>query len=149
MTPCEGFDCSFSIYRVHRCSAAAPAPSPGDNDIMYLTPCLLFQDNQRTTVHLRPLALRNPQLPNLYSFLRHQIPISRSVKTATRSRIRQYWEQTFFESYLFSPITEEKVPAHGFDEHMKISLLDPKWKEQRDRYEAEKKQQQSVFSLGK
>ena len=53
------------------------------------------------------------------------------------------------DSYLISPITGEKVPAHEFDEHMKISLLDPKWKEQRDRYEAEKKQHESVFASGK
>ena len=52
------------------------------------------------------------------------------------------------DNFLISPITGEKVPRHEFDEHMKISLLDPKWKEQRDRYEAEKKQQESVFASG-
>lgn len=52
------------------------------------------------------------------------------------------------DNYLISPITGEKVPPHEFDEHMKISLLDPKWKEQRDRYETEKKQQESVFASG-
>ena len=53
------------------------------------------------------------------------------------------------DSYLISPITGERVPPHEFDEHMKISLLDPKWKEQRDRFEAERKQQESVFASGK
>lgn len=52
------------------------------------------------------------------------------------------------DNYLISPITGERVPPQEFDEHMKISLLDPKWKEQRDRYEAEKKQQETVFASG-
>ncbi len=52
------------------------------------------------------------------------------------------------DHYLISPITGERVPPREFDEHMKISLLDPKWKEQRDRFEAEKKQQESVFASG-
>lgn len=52
------------------------------------------------------------------------------------------------DNYLISPITGERVPSHEFDEHMKISLLDPKWKEQRDRFEAEKKQHESVFASG-
>ena len=53
------------------------------------------------------------------------------------------------DNYLISPITGQKVPAHQFDDHMKISLLDPKWKEQRDRHLAEKKQQESVYASGK
>ncbi|CAB4001968.1 Splicing factor 3A subunit 1 [Paramuricea clavata] len=52
------------------------------------------------------------------------------------------------DNYLISPITGERVPPQEFDEHMKISLLDPKWKEQRDRFEAEKKQHESVFASG-
>ncbi|XP_028399684.1 splicing factor 3A subunit 1-like [Dendronephthya gigantea] len=52
------------------------------------------------------------------------------------------------DNYLISPITGERVPPQEFDEHMKISLLDPKWKEQRDRFEAEKKQQETVFASG-
>lgn len=53
------------------------------------------------------------------------------------------------DNYLISPITGQRVPAHQFDDHMKISLLDPKWKEQRDRHLAEKKQQESVYASGK
>ena len=52
------------------------------------------------------------------------------------------------DNYLISPITGERVPPHEFEEHMKISLLDPKWKEQRDRFEAERKQHESVFASG-
>jgi splicing factor 3A subunit 1 len=52
------------------------------------------------------------------------------------------------DNYLISPITGERVPPQEFDEHMKISLLDPKWKVQRDRFEAEKKQHESVFASG-
>ena len=60
------------------------------------------------------------------------------------------WRATACElSWATYAITGEKVSAHEFDEHMKISLLDPKWKKQRDRYEVEKKQQESVFAPGK
>lgn len=55
---------------------------------------------------------------------------------------------TTTDNYLISPITGEKVPAHQFDDHMKISLLDPKWKEQRDRHLEEKKQQETVYASG-
>ena len=34
-------------------------------------------------------------------------------------------------------------------EHMKISLLDPRWREQRDRVMQEKKEQEQVFAEGK
>ena len=33
-------------------------------------------------------------------------------------------------------------------EHMKISLLDPRWREQRDRVLLEKKEQEQVFAEG-
>ena len=38
-----------------------------------------------------------------------------------------------------SPITGELVPVDDMAEHMRISLLDPKWKEQRDAYLAKQR----------
>lgn len=33
-----------------------------------------------------------------------------------------------------SPLTGELIPASQIDEHMRISLLDPKWQEQKARW---------------
>ena len=52
------------------------------------------------------------------------------------------------EKFLISPITGERVPADSMAEHMKISLLDPRWREQRDRVLQEKKEQEQVFAEG-
>ncbi|XP_015757556.1 PREDICTED: splicing factor 3A subunit 1-like [Acropora digitifera] len=52
------------------------------------------------------------------------------------------------DKFLISPITGERVPAEGMAEHMKISLLDPRWREQRDRVLQEKKEQEQVFAEG-
>lgn len=53
------------------------------------------------------------------------------------------------DKFLISPITGERVPAESMAEHMKISLLDPRWREQRDRVLQEKKEQEQVFAEGK
>ena len=53
------------------------------------------------------------------------------------------------DKFLISPITGERVPAENMAEHMKISLLDPRWREQRDRVMQEKKEQEQVFAEGK
>ncbi|KAK3727492.1 hypothetical protein QZH41_006432 [Actinostola sp. cb2023] len=52
------------------------------------------------------------------------------------------------EKFLISPITGERVPASQMAEHMKINLLDPRWKEQRDRALNDKKTQEEVFAEG-
>jgi len=52
------------------------------------------------------------------------------------------------EKYLISPITGESIPASQMAEHMKINLLDPRWKEQRDRAMSDKKTQEEVFAEG-
>ncbi|XP_058945289.1 splicing factor 3A subunit 1-like [Pocillopora verrucosa] len=52
------------------------------------------------------------------------------------------------DKFLISPITGERVPAENMAEHMKISLLDPRWREQRDRVMQEKKEQEQVFAEG-
>lgn len=49
------------------------------------------------------------------------------------------------DQYLISPLTQEKIPAHRLQEHMKISLLDPKWREQKERQIREKKEAESNY----
>ncbi|XP_070565002.1 splicing factor 3A subunit 1-like [Ptychodera flava] len=51
------------------------------------------------------------------------------------------------DKYLISPITGEKIPADKMQEHMRIGLLDPRWKEQRDRSLHEKAQEE-VYAPG-
>jgi splicing factor 3A subunit 1 len=51
------------------------------------------------------------------------------------------------EEYLISPITGEKVPASQVAEHMRITLLDPRWVEQRDR-QMEKAREENVYAGG-
>ena len=53
------------------------------------------------------------------------------------------------DKYLISPLTGEKVPAESIAEHMKINLLDPRWKELKQRATEEKRQQEQVFAEGK
>merc|ERR1712071_577210 len=52
------------------------------------------------------------------------------------------------DEYLISPITGEQIPASQVAEHMRISLLDPRWVEQRDRQLQEKMTQESVYAPG-
>jgi splicing factor 3A subunit 1 len=54
---------------------------------------------------------------------------------------------TTSEEYLISPITGEKVPASQVAEHMRITLLDPRWVEQRDR-QIEKAREENVYAGG-
>eukprot|EP00795_Rhopilema_esculentum_P012737 gene12737-3463_t len=52
------------------------------------------------------------------------------------------------DKYLISPLTGEKVPAEAMAEHMKINLLDPRWKELKQRAADEKRQQEQMFAEG-
>ena len=52
------------------------------------------------------------------------------------------------DQYLISPLTGERIPASTMDSHMKISLLDPRWKEQKEKAIEEKRQQEQVFAQG-
>lgn len=52
------------------------------------------------------------------------------------------------EQYLISPLTGEKVPVENMAAHMKISLLDPRWKEQKEKAIEEKRQHEQVFAEG-
>ncbi|XP_017474571.1 PREDICTED: splicing factor 3A subunit 1-like [Rhagoletis zephyria] len=52
------------------------------------------------------------------------------------------------DSYFISPMTGEKIPAEKLQDHMRFSLLDPRWVEQRDRTIQEKTQQEEVYAQG-
>ena len=52
------------------------------------------------------------------------------------------------DSYVISPITGEKIPAEKLQQHMRFSLLDSRWVEQRDRAIQEKIQQEEVYAVG-
>lgn len=53
------------------------------------------------------------------------------------------------EGYTISPITGEKIPFSKVQEHFRIGLLDPRWKEERDRQLMEKQNQELVYAPGK
>eukprot|EP01135_Chromosphaera_perkinsii_P006041 Nk52_evm1s385 gene=Nk52_evmTU1s385 len=52
------------------------------------------------------------------------------------------------DEYRTCPITGEQVLASAFDEHLRILLLDPKWKEQRDRVSSLLSRQAEVYASG-
>jgi splicing factor 3A subunit 1 len=52
------------------------------------------------------------------------------------------------EEYFTSPITGERIPASSIHEHMRISLLDPKWLEQKEKEKKEKEEQEEVLAPG-
>ncbi|KAK7933855.1 hypothetical protein WMY93_004751 [Mugilogobius chulae] len=52
------------------------------------------------------------------------------------------------DEYLISPITGEKIPASKMQEHMRIGLLDPRWREQRDRSIRDRQTEDEVFAPG-
>lgn len=52
------------------------------------------------------------------------------------------------DNYVISPITGEKIPADKLQEHMRYSLLDPRWVAERDRTMQEKIQQEEVYAAG-
>lgn len=52
------------------------------------------------------------------------------------------------DQFMISPITNEKIPTHKVQEHMRIGLLDPKWMEDRQRSLAEKQEEENVLAAG-
>lgn len=52
------------------------------------------------------------------------------------------------DKYLISPLTGERVPIESMAAHMKINLLDPRWKEQNEKLLEERRQQEIVFAEG-
>eukprot|EP00038_Savillea_parva_P024399 m.43919 g.43919 ORF g.43919 m.43919 type:complete len:786 (-) comp6463_c0_seq1:156-2513(-) len=52
------------------------------------------------------------------------------------------------DTYLISPLTGEKILASKMAEHMRIGLLDPKWREQKDRMEEEVRKNKEAWALG-
>jgi len=47
-----------------------------------------------------------------------------------------------------SPLTGESIAAENFQEHMRIGLLDPKWREQKDRLESEMTKNAELHAIG-
>jgi len=52
------------------------------------------------------------------------------------------------DQWLVSPITGERVRADKMQEHMRVALLDPRWREQRDRANEEKKRHEDPYAPG-
>ncbi|KAF0987967.1 hypothetical protein HZS_6849 [Henneguya salminicola] len=53
-----------------------------------------------------------------------------------------------YEKMLISPITGELIPADKMDQHLKQSLIDPRYKEQKQKHIEEKRQQDLMASAG-
>ena len=51
------------------------------------------------------------------------------------------------ENYVISPITGERILESKLADHLKISLLDPKWMQDKKRMEAERLQRQQEHKL--
>lgn len=67
---------------------------------------------------------------------------------AAKTQVQPTSVSRLTDSYVISPITGEKVLAGKLQEHMRFSLLDPRWVEQRDRTIQEKIQQEEVYAAG-
>lgn len=52
------------------------------------------------------------------------------------------------DTYFKSPLTGELIPASSMSEHMRISMLDPRWIEQKQREKKEKEDQEEVLASG-
>lgn len=63
-------------------------------------------------------------------------PTSSSQKKATN------------EAYFKSPLTGELIPASSMSEHMRISMLDPRWIEQRQKEKKDREDQEEVLASG-
>ena len=52
------------------------------------------------------------------------------------------------DTYFKSPLTGELIPASSMSEHMRISMLDPRWIEQRQKEKKEREEQEEVLASG-
>jgi len=52
------------------------------------------------------------------------------------------------DTYFKSPLTGELIPASSMSEHMRISMLDPRWIEQKQKEKKEKEDQEEVLASG-
>lgn len=80
-----------------------------------------------------------PPIPGVNATVRKNYDPKSSKQTAPVS---------LSDQYLISPLTGEKIPVESMASHMKISLLDPRWKEQKEKAIEEKRQQEQVFAEG-
>jgi splicing factor 3A subunit 1 len=53
------------------------------------------------------------------------------------------------DQWVISPITGERIRADQLQEHMRVALLDPRWREQRDRALEEKKRHEDPYAPGR
>ncbi|KAI2809692.1 splicing factor 3a, subunit 1 [Blomia tropicalis] len=81
-----------------------------------------------------------PSLDNVFIRKDYNPKASKATTATTSSRLP--------DSYVISPITGEKILAEKLQDHMRFSLLDPRWVEQRDRTIQEKIQQEEVYAAG-
>lgn len=61
---------------------------------------------------------------------------------------KQSTSSSLSDKYLISPLTGEKVPVESMANHMKVNLLDPRWKVQQEKLIEEKRQQDDVLAQG-
>ena len=52
------------------------------------------------------------------------------------------------EMFFKSPLTGELIPASSMSEHMRISMLDPRWIEQKQKERKEREEQEEVLASG-
>ena len=52
------------------------------------------------------------------------------------------------DNWVISPITGERIRAEELQEHMRVALLDPRWREQRDRALEERKRHEDPYAPG-
>ncbi|KAL5269193.1 hypothetical protein ACHWQZ_G002874 [Mnemiopsis leidyi] len=52
------------------------------------------------------------------------------------------------DNWVISPITGERIRAEDLQEHMRVALLDPRWREQRDRALEERKRHEDPYAPG-
>ena len=86
-----------------------------------------------------PLPLPLPPNPEHVLIRRDYDPKARHQAAAAAAKAAAAAD-TFFKS----PLTGELVPAAAMSEHMRISMLDPRWLEQKQREKKEREDQEEV-----
>lgn len=66
----------------------------------------------------------------------------------SKEPIREAIKPSGPEEYTISPITGERIPVSKLQEHVRIGLLDPRWRDQREKQMLQKTSDESVFAPG-
>ena len=53
------------------------------------------------------------------------------------------------ETWVISPFTQERVKASDLQKHVKYQLIDPNWKDEREKQIQQKKAEDEVYAAGK